>query len=105
MSSKKLDLVKKLIESDFVVIFSKTFCPHCNVTKNIFEDIDQNFTAIELDRRKDCEEIQKVLKRITGARTVPRVFVNGVFIGGASDVKELYENGDLLKYLNNYNRT
>jgi glutaredoxin 3 len=35
---------------------------------------------------------------MTGERTVPRVFVHGEFIGGAADVKELYENGQLERY-------
>lgn len=30
---------------------------------------------------------------------VPRVFVNGQFIGGGTDVKALYESGDLQKKL------
>jgi glutaredoxin 3 len=36
---------------------------------------------------------------MTGAKSVPRVFVNGSFIGGGTDVKKLYENGDLAKML------
>lgn len=41
--------------------------------------------------------MQDVLGELTGARSVPRVFVNGKFIGGGTDVKKLYESGELNK--------
>lgn len=51
----------------------------------------------ELEKRDDCDEIQDVLGQLTGARSVPRVFINGEFIGGGTDVKKLYESGELSK--------
>lgn len=44
-------------------------------------------------------DIQDELQNLTGARSVPRVFVDGKFIGGGTDVKKLYENGELAKML------
>lgn len=38
--------------------------------------------VIELEKRPDCSEIQAYLKEITGASSVPRVFVSGKCIGG-----------------------
>ncbi|KAI6234383.1 Glutaredoxin-1 protein [Aphelenchoides fujianensis] len=40
---------------------------------------------VELDKRQDCSEIQDYLKELTGARSVPRVFVGGKFLGGGDD--------------------
>ncbi|RZC34104.1 glutaredoxin-C4-like [Asbolus verrucosus] len=98
MSSPKAQLVKDLIDSDTVVIFSKSYCPYCKLAKQVFDNITQKFTAIELDERDDCDEIQGILGEITGAKTVPRVFVKGQCLGGGSDVKALYEKGELQKY-------
>lgn len=95
MSEATVKLVKDLIASDHVVIFSKTYCPYCKMAKEVFDKLDQKFTAVELDEREDADEIQSVLDEITGARTVPRVFVNGDCLGGGSDVKALYESGKL----------
>ena len=36
---------------------------------------------------------------MTGARTVPRIFIDGKFIGGGSDVEKMYNSGELLKML------
>ncbi|GJQ80968.1 hypothetical protein Trydic_g4785 [Trypoxylus dichotomus] len=99
MSTQTVQMVKDLIKSDVVVIFSKTYCPYCKLAKDVFEKINTTYTAIELDNRDDANDIQEVLEEITGARTVPRVFVNGKCLGGGSDVKALYENGKLQDYL------
>ena len=40
---------------------------------------------IELDTRDDGEAIQDALLELTGGRSVPRVFIDGQFIGGGDD--------------------
>ncbi|XP_017785587.1 PREDICTED: glutaredoxin-C4-like isoform X2 [Nicrophorus vespilloides] len=98
MASPTATLVKEWINSDAVVIFSKTYCPYCKLAKDVFEKCQKKYTAIELDKRDDADEIQAILGELTGAKTVPRVFVKGECLGGGSDVKALYENGKLEKY-------
>lgn len=48
----------------------------------------------------DGSAIQDYLHTLTGARSVPRVFVGGKFIGGGSEVKDLQEKGKLVPILN-----
>ncbi|XP_071553371.1 uncharacterized protein [Temnothorax nylanderi] len=91
------DLVNELIAKDSIVIFSKTYCPYCTMAKKVFDSLKKTYTAVELDDREDAQEIQDVLGEITGARTVPRVFLNGECLGGGTDVKKLYESGELEK--------
>lgn len=57
------------------------------------------FLAVELENREDCQEVQDVLGEMTGARSVPRVFIDGKFIGGGTDVQQLQESGELAKML------
>ncbi|CAG9798558.1 unnamed protein product [Chironomus riparius] len=94
------NFVQETIEKNRVVIFSKTFCPYCTMAKNQFEMLNAEYKAIEIENRQDCDQIQDVLGDMTGARSVPRVFVNGNFIGGGTDVKKLYQSGQLAKMLN-----
>ncbi|GLG94084.1 Putative glutaredoxin [Gryllus bimaculatus] len=61
----------------------------------VFNKINVTYSAIELDKRDDADAIQDILGEITGARTVPRVFVKGQCIGGGTDVKKMYEAGKL----------
>jgi len=91
------DLVNDLIAKDSVVIFSKTYCPYCTMAKKVFDSLQKKYTAIELDDREDAQEIQDVLGELTGARTVPRVFLNGECLGGGTDVKKLFDSGELEK--------
>ncbi|XP_076241138.1 uncharacterized protein LOC143183479 isoform X3 [Calliopsis andreniformis] len=91
--------VDQLIASDTVVIFSKTTCPYCTMAKQVFNKLQQKYTTIELDQRDDWDEIQTILGEMTGARTVPRVFVKGICLGGGKDIVKLYETGELQKKL------
>jgi glutaredoxin 3 len=98
MASPTAAMVKEWVNSDSIVIFSKTYCPYCKLAKEVFEKLQKKYTAIELDQRSDADEIQSILGEMTGARTVPRVFVKGECLGGGSDVKALYESGKLQNY-------
>ncbi|CAH0563414.1 unnamed protein product [Brassicogethes aeneus] len=97
MSGEKKDYVQSVIKSDKIVIFSKSYCPYCTMAKEVFDKIKEKYTLIELDERDDGDEIQGILGDLTGARTVPRVFVKGDCLGGGSDVKALLEKGELQK--------
>ncbi|KAJ8922999.1 hypothetical protein NQ315_001547 [Exocentrus adspersus] len=99
LSSPKATFVKDLIKSDKIVIFSKSYCPYCKLAKEVFDKIKEKYTAIELDGRDDGDEIQSILGEITGVKTVPRVFIKENCVGGGSDVKALYEKGELQKIL------
>uniref|UniRef100_A0A2M3Z739 Glutaredoxin-2, mitochondrial n=1 Tax=Anopheles braziliensis TaxID=58242 RepID=A0A2M3Z739_9DIPT len=97
MSGPVAEFVKSAIAKDKVVIFSKTYCPYCTMAKEPFKKLNVEYTCYELDKRNDGDEIQSVLGEMTGARTVPRVFVDGNFIGGGTDVKKMYDDGRLAK--------
>ncbi len=63
--------------------------------KQVFEEIGQTYSAIELDGHPKLGEVQAVLKELTGQSTVPRVFVDGNCIGGGTDTVEMYKTGQL----------
>ena len=62
-----------------------------------FQKIGQTYTVVEIENRPDCDEIQDVLGQMTGARSVPRVFIKGNFVGGGTDVQKLGRSGELQK--------
>ncbi|KAG1928360.1 glutaredoxin 2 isoform X3 [Pimephales promelas] len=88
--------VQDVVSSNCVVIFSKTTCPYCKMAKNVFNEIGATYKVVELDEHNDGRRLQETLAQITGARTVPRVFINGKCIGGGSDTKQLHQQGKLL---------
>ncbi|XP_075163498.1 uncharacterized protein LOC142236126 [Haematobia irritans] len=100
MSSPQAVFVQNTLKQHKVVIFSKSSCPYCSMAKDQFKKLNVPYHVVELDQRNDCSDIQNVLGEMTGARTVPRCFIDGTFIGGGTDVKKMYETGALQKYFN-----
>ncbi|XP_060034459.1 glutaredoxin 2 isoform X2 [Erinaceus europaeus] len=88
--------IQETISDNCVVIFSKTSCSYCTMAKKIFNDMNVNYKAVELDMLEYGSQFQDALYKMTGERTVPRIFVNGTFIGGATDTHRLHKEGKLL---------
>ncbi|KAL3927466.1 MAG: hypothetical protein SGBAC_013077 [Bacillariaceae sp.] len=78
-----------------VVVFSKTYCPYCVNAKDDLSSIGIAPIIVELDVRPDGEKIQAALQQMTGQRTVPSAWVNGVHIGGSGDVYRHVHQGGL----------
>jgi len=76
-----------------LVVFSKSYCPYCNNTKRILEELNARYTAYELNQESDGDEIQAALHKMTGQRTVPNIFIGRVHIGGNSDLEAVVKNG------------
>ncbi|CAG2121927.1 unnamed protein product [Medioppia subpectinata] len=84
------------------MVFSKSYCPYCTKAKKVLEKypiVSGQYEVIELENRDDCNQIQEYMKQLTGASSVPRVFINGVSIGGGDDTARLDSNGQLGKKL------
>ena len=112
------DTVKQLIKDHKVIVFSKTYCmfilyikifqfdvwiclgPYCVKAKKVLGKYKlKDYKVIELDEIDNGDEYQKVLGKLTNARTVPRVFIAGQCIGGGDDTERLDKKGDLEKQL------
>ena len=91
--------VREAIAGNRVMIFSKSYCPHCKRTKKLFKDLKIKPAVLELDQHKDGPAMQEELRVLTGQRTVPNVFINGVHLGGADDTHRAHQNGELAKLL------
>ncbi len=93
------DLILKTIQSNQVVIFSKTYCPYCANTKKLFSLMNIQPNVIELDQIEEGNEIQSALERLTNQRTVPNVFVNGQHVGGNDNTVKAKASGELDRLL------
>ncbi|EKX48629.1 hypothetical protein GUITHDRAFT_105774 [Guillardia theta CCMP2712] len=89
------DLAQKMIKSNKVMVFSKSYCPFCNKAKSTLDGLGVKYEAMELDKRADGSDIQDYMLSLTGARSVPRVFVGGKFVGGGDDVVAKAKSGEL----------
>ncbi|RYP21373.1 hypothetical protein DL765_002274 [Monosporascus sp. GIB2] len=87
---------QQLIDENGVAVFSKSYCPYCNATKQLLDSFGAKYYALELDQVSDGSAIQTALQEMTGQRTVPNVFINRKHIGGNSDVQAREDLKDLL---------
>jgi glutaredoxin 3 len=91
--------IKQLISQNKVVVFSKTTCPYCTRAKRALQEAGANAHVIELDQDHEGSHIQDLMLKMTGASTVPRVFINGRFVGGGDETVALKNSGELSKML------
>ncbi|MEW5299557.1 MAG: hypothetical protein WDW38_004403 [Sanguina aurantia] len=95
----KVDEIKSAIVAAPVVVYSKTYCPYCTKAKALLTDLKVPFTAFELDKLGDGDELQSSLQGLTGSRTVPQVFIGGKFLGGCDDTMAANRSGKLATLL------
>lgn len=64
--------VDETINSNPVVVFSKSYCPFCVKANNLLKSLvpENKLTVIQLEDRPDCNPIQAYLKEVTGASSV-----------------------------------
>ncbi|KAL4228230.1 Glutaredoxin-2 [Mactra antiquata] len=91
--------VDEKVNSRKVYVISKSYCPFCKQAKDILKKYTEDIGVWEIDSANDMKAIQKYLETKTGASSVPRVFINGEFIGGCDKIKSLHSSKELQKML------
>ncbi|KAJ0409223.1 hypothetical protein P43SY_006720 [Pythium insidiosum] len=97
-----IEFIQTTLAKHPVTIFSKTYCPYCDMAKDVMKQTGAPFHVVELDTKKDVPsgaDIQNALATLTGRRTVPNVFLNKESIGGGTDVQALFHSGKLMEML------
>ncbi|UJR35005.1 hypothetical protein I4U23_027781 [Adineta vaga] len=98
--------IQELIHQYPVMVFSKSYCPYSKRAKDILSKykLGKNYHVLELDQLSSKgDDYQNELGKLTGARTVPRVFIQGKCIGGGDDTSALDKRGELERLLRNAN--
>lgn len=97
--SAAADFINSAVADNKIVVFSKSYCPFCKKTKELFEDLGVEATVFELNQMDDGADIQDALLEITGQKTVPNTFINGKHVGGNDDVQNANTSGELKELL------
>ena len=96
---KYISIIKKQVEAEKVMMYSKSFCPFCFKVENFFRHNHVKFKEVLCDLEEDGNDYIEALKVYTNRKTVPNIFINGKNIGGASEMFELHEKGELVPIL------
>ena len=67
-----------------VTVFTREGCPYCVRAKGLLHDAGIRFEELVLNR----DYSEATLRAVSGKATVPQVFINGEYIGGAEDLEQ-----------------
>mmetsp|Transcript_15051 Transcript_15051/g.19915 ORF Transcript_15051/g.19915 Transcript_15051/m.19915 type:complete len:115 (+) Transcript_15051:195-539(+) len=83
------------IKENPVVVYSKSYCPHCSKTKATLQSKGVAAKVIELDVVNQGSAIQNELYEMTKQRTVPNTFIGGKHLGGNDTLQAHARSGQL----------
>ena len=101
MEQETNDLVKSEIENNDVWLFMKGTpdAPQCGFSmavSNMLKILEVNFKGVNV---LADQKLREGIKVYSDWPTIPQLYVKNEFIGGCDIVKEMYENGELKKVL------
>ena len=70
--NKEYVYIKEKVSAHPVYMFSKTTCSFCKMAKEVLDGTNFEYTVESIDGRPDMNELQTMLQKITGERTVSR---------------------------------
>ena len=93
--------IKNLINENQVCLFMKGTpdAPQCGFSmavSNVLKHLNVDFKGINV---LEDENLRQGIKDFSDWPTIPQLYIKGEFIGGCDIVKELFENGDLIKLI------
>jgi len=101
MDQQTNDLIKNEIENNEVCLFMKGTpdAPQCGFSmavSNMLKILDVKFKGINV---LENENLRQGIKEFTDWPTIPQLYIKKEFVGGCDIVKEMFENGELKKFL------
>ena len=101
MDDKTKNLIQNHIDANEVCLFMKGTpdAPQCGFSmavSNILKLLEVNFKGINV---LESSELRQGIKEYSDWPTIPQLYIKKEFVGGCDIVKEMYENGELKKVL------
>ena len=101
MDQQTKDLINNQITDNEVCLFMKgtSDAPQCGFSmavSNLLKILEVNYKGINV---LEDQALREGIKEFSDWPTIPQVYIKGEFIGGCDIVKEMYENGELKKIL------
>ena len=103
MDQQTNDLISKEIENNEVCLFMKGTpdAPQCGFSmavSNMLKILEVNFKGVNV---LEDEKLRQGIKEFSDQPTIPQLYIKKDFVGGCDIIKEMYENGELKKVLEN----
>ena len=94
--------IRKEIGDNSVVLFMKgtPVFPQCgfsSVCVQVLSNLGVQFKGIDV---LSDPEVREGIKAFSDWPTIPQLYVKGEFVGGCDIVREMFQTGELIEYLN-----
>ena len=101
MDDQTKDIIQNHIDSNDVCLFMKGTpdAPQCGFSMavtNMLKLLEVNFGSVNV---LEDQNIREGIKIFSEWPTIPQLYIKKEFVGGCDIVKEMYENGELKKIL------
>ena len=101
MDENTKNLIQNHIDSNEVCLFMKGTpdAPQCGFSmavSNMLKILEVNFKGVNV---LEDQNIREGIKIFSDWPTIPQLYIKKEFVGGCDIVKEMYENGELKKVL------
>ena len=101
MDQQVKDLINEKINNNDVCLFMKGTpdAPQCGFSmavSNVLKILEVNFKGINV---LENEQLRNGIKEFSEWPTIPQLYIKKEFVGGCDIIKEMYENGELKKIL------
>ena len=101
MDEKIKNVIENHIENNDVCLFMKGTpdAPQCGFSmavSNILKILEVNYKGVNV---LEDQSIREGIKIFSDWPTIPQLYIKKEFVGGCDIVKEMYENGELKKIL------
>ena len=101
MDDQTKNLIQNNIENNDVCLFMKGTpdAPQCGFSmavSNILKILEVKFQGVNV---LENQNLREGIKTFSDWPTIPQLYVKKEFVGGCDIVKEMYENGELKKVL------
>ena len=105
MDQQTKELISNEIDNNDVCLFMKGTpdLPQCGFSMavtNILKIMEVNFKGINV---LENQNLREGIKMYSEWPTIPQLYIKNEFVGGCDIIKEMYESGELAKYLENKN--
>ena len=105
MDQQTKDFINNEIDSNEVCLFMKGTpdTPQCGFSmaiSNMLKILEIKFKGVNV---LENENLRQGIKEFSDWPTIPQLYIKKEFVGGCDIVKEMYENGELKKFLQDKN--
>ncbi len=96
--------VSEVTAAEPVVLFALEWCEFCWSVRRLFAQLGITYRSVDLDsveyqRANRGGKIRAVLAELTGAKTIPQIYVGGEHVGGCTELFDAFRDGSLQRRL------